>query len=93
MQPRGVITFCFPHRPTWIQIVYLFVAMEWMGDPAPSEEMHPAWFAPDALPFDQMWDDARYWLARLLAGETLQLVITFGVDNATVSRVTDLDGE
>ena len=84
MLPRGLITFRFPHRPSWTQSVHLFVATVWQGEPANSEEMHPAWFAPDDLPYDQMWDDARYWLPQLLAGESLHLLITFSADNATV---------
>lgn len=87
IQPRGVITFRFPHRPSWNQTVHLFVATKWIGEPTESEEMRPAWYAPAALPYDQMWDDARYWLAQLIAGETLHLLITFGEDNATVSTV------
>jgi 8-oxo-dGTP diphosphatase len=89
LQARGVITFRFPHRPSWNQTVHLFVATEWDGEPSESEEMRPAWYAPDALPFDQMWDDARYWLPQLIAGETLYLLITFGEDNATVSGVVE----
>lgn len=89
MQPRGVITFTFPHRPSWTQTVYLYVATEWRGEPAASEEMHPAWFALAAVPYGAMWDDARYWLARALAGERLDMVITFGADNATVVDVCE----
>jgi 8-oxo-dGTP diphosphatase len=88
LQPRGLITFYFPYRPAWTQSVYLFVATEWRGEPAESEEMRPAWFAADALPYDQMWDDARYWLAQLIGGETLHLLITMGEDNERVSAVT-----
>lgn len=91
LMPRGVITFEFPHRPAWTQTVHLFVATTWHGEPGESEEMRPAWFAPDALPFDQMWDDARYWLHRLIAGEMLYLHVTVGEDNATVSRVTEIE--
>ena len=87
MQPRGVITFEFPHRPAWTQTVHLFVATTWGGEPAESEEMRPAWFAPDALPFNQMWNDARYWLLPLINGATLHLRISMGADNATVISV------
>jgi 8-oxo-dGTP diphosphatase len=65
--------------------------MKWLGEPAESEEMRPAWFAPDALPYEHMWDDARYWLAQCIAGETLHLLITFGEDSATVSSVLKND--
>jgi 8-oxo-dGTP diphosphatase len=87
MQARGLIAFSFPQRPSWNQRVYIFVATTWQGDPAESEEMRPAWYAPDALPFAQMWDDARYWLPQVMAGEPVHLLITFGEDNATVSAV------
>jgi 8-oxo-dGTP diphosphatase len=83
----GSIFFEFPHRPAWNQIVHLFTATEWVGEPAESDEMIPAWFDVDALPFAQMWDDGRYWLPQLIAGETLYLTISYGEDNATVSSV------
>ncbi len=89
LQARGVIAFRFPHRPSWNQIVHLFVATEWSGEAGESEEMRPAWYALDALPFAEMWDDARYWLPQLIAGESLHLRITFGEDNATVNTVFD----
>jgi 8-oxo-dGTP diphosphatase len=89
LQARGIITFCFPLRPAWNQVVHLFVATEWHGEPCESAEMRPAWYAPNALPFDHMWDDARYWLPQLIAGETLHLLITFGEDNATVNEVVE----
>lgn len=89
MHNAGSIFFEFPHRPAWSQPVHLFTATEWSGEPAESEEMRPAWFAIDAMPFAQMWDDARYWLPQLIAGETLRLTISYGDDNATVSHVSD----
>jgi len=49
--------------------------------------MRPAWYAIDALPFAQMWDDNRYWLPLILAGQALQAEFTFAADNATVSDV------
>jgi 8-oxo-dGTP diphosphatase len=89
MQARGLIAFSFPHHPAWNQRVHIFVATAWQGDPAESEEMRPVWYAPDALPFAQMWDDARYWLPQVMAGEPVHLLITFGEDNATVSGVVE----
>jgi hypothetical protein len=34
-----------------------------------------------------MWDDARYWLPRVLAGQHVEATITFADDCATVARI------
>jgi len=87
IQGMGAITFRFPSQPNWNQVVHLFVATRWQGTPQESDEMRPAWYAIDALPFAQMWDDNRYWLPLILAGQALQAEFTFAADNATVSDV------
>src|ERR1700722_16573046 len=33
----------------------IFLLHRWMGEPQESEEMRPAWYPKDALPFDTMW--------------------------------------
>jgi len=45
------------------------------------------WFPESALPLDGMWDDARYWLPRVLAGQHVAAVITFAPDCATVAAL------
>lgn len=51
---------------------YVFLARDWQGEPVQTEEADPFWCAVDSLPLDQMWDDDRFWLPRLLAGERLR---------------------
>ena len=55
--------------PQWAGAV--FVAHRFSGTPIITAEADPHWFADDRLPFDQMWEDDRLWLPRLLAGERL----------------------
>jgi 8-oxo-dGTP diphosphatase len=57
------------------------------GEATESDEIAPRWFAADALPLSLMWDDARYWVPRVLAGEHVDVVITFADDCATVARI------
>ena len=45
------------------------MADAWEGEPRPSDEVVPAWYRRDAVPYDEMWDDARLWLPKVLAGE------------------------
>jgi 8-oxo-dGTP diphosphatase len=87
LQSMGAITFRFPNQPTWNQVVHVFIATGWMGEPIESDEMRPSWYPIDAVPFAQMWDDSRYWLPQILAGQPLQAQITFADDNATVCDV------
>ena len=35
-----------------------------------------------------MWDDARYWLPRVLAGERLRATFTYAADCETVAEAT-----
>ncbi len=79
------LNFRFPVRPSWNQVAEVFVATDFAGEPAESDELIPRWFAVGALPFDGMWDDARYWLPIVLAGQRVTADITFADDCATVA--------
>jgi 8-oxo-dGTP diphosphatase len=81
----GHVTFLFPFRPSWGMTVVVFTATEWSGEPAESEEIRPQWFPVGSLPLDRMWDDARHWLPRILAGERLRAAFSYADDNETVA--------
>jgi 8-oxo-dGTP diphosphatase len=81
------IEFRFPARPSWDQTAEVFVTSVYQGEPAESDEVAPQWFTEDALPLRLMWDDAQYWLPRVLAGEHVDVVITFAADCATVASM------
>ncbi|MEZ5557312.1 MAG: 8-oxo-dGTP diphosphatase [Pseudomonadales bacterium] len=51
---------------------FIFVARDFTGVVRASDEAIPVWCPVDALPFEQMWDDDRIWLPRVLAGERLE---------------------
>ena len=79
------IIFHYPggNVPVWDASMY--ICKEWEGKPAESEEMRPQWFALDKIPYDQMWEDDKYWLPRVLAGEVLEAEFTFGPNGTTVA--------
>jgi 8-oxo-dGTP diphosphatase len=84
LEPRGLLTYHFPHREAWSQESSVFVARTFTGDPAPSDELDPEWFALDDVPLDEMWDDAKRWLPGVLAGGRVRRTFVFGSDLSTV---------
>lgn len=57
--------------------VHVFRATAYEGTPAETEEMRPAWFAADSIPWDSMWLDDQHWLKLLLAGERFDAFFLF----------------
>ncbi len=80
------LTFLFPARPDWDHLVHVSLARGWTGEPFGSAEITAEWYDLDALPYDRMWDDDRYWLPRVLAGERLQATFIYADDCQTVRK-------
>jgi 8-oxo-dGTP diphosphatase len=79
------LTFIFPVRPEWDMTVAVFTSADWTGEPTETAEITPEWFPVTALPLDRMWDDARHWLPRVLAGERVRATFTYAADCDTVA--------
>ena len=84
LEARGLLSYHFPHHEAWSQESSVFVCRDWDGEPRPSDELDPEWFALTSIPFDEMWDDARRWLPAVLAGGRVRRTFVFGEDLATV---------
>jgi 8-oxo-dGTP diphosphatase len=80
----GSLTFVFPSRRDWSQIVHVFRISRWQGSPQETEEMLPEWFSTQAIPYSKMWQDNAIWLPRLLAGQPVTATFTFDADNEAV---------
>jgi 8-oxo-dGTP diphosphatase len=86
LEPAAHLTFLFPHRPEWSQVVHVYVTRAWTGSAKPSREIDPAWFPVTEIPFPEMWDDCQHWLPRVLGGEWTRGRFVFGPDNDTVAE-------
>ncbi len=80
----GCLTFRFPYEPTYDHRVHVFLASQWEGTAAESEEMRPEWFFVHDLPFGRMWQDDAYWLPLVLNGKIVNGTFEFGEDNESV---------
>jgi len=87
LQHMASIEFRFPTRPSWDQDTEVFMTWAYEGEPAESDEVVPRWFAEPAIPLGLMWNDAQYWLPLVLAGEHVDVRVTFAADCATVASL------
>ncbi len=87
LHERASIGFRFPTRPSWDQFATVFVTECWAGDPVETVEIAPDWYEVAAIPFDEMWADARHWLPEVLAGRTVTGRFTFRDDLATLATI------
>lgn len=86
VEPCGLLHFDFDGDPVRLE-VHVFRAHAFTGEPVETDEMRPQWHAFDAIPFDAMWPDDRYWLADVLAGRHVRGTFRFeGQD-----RITDYE--
>ncbi|MBU1348537.1 8-oxo-dGTP diphosphatase [Patescibacteria group bacterium] len=77
LEDRGVVRFIFECRPEWDNECRIFVTSDVIGEPIETEEMRPAWYPIDTLPFVEMWEDDAIWLDGVLAGGTVDATFWF----------------
>lgn len=85
LSARGRLRFTFASGDPELD-VRVFAVDAFDGEPVETEEMRPAWFAEDALPFDAMWPDDRHWVPLFLAGASFQGAFRFGDGDAILDR-------
>lgn len=86
LQKKAELTFTFPHKPEWNQIVHVFVTERWQGAPTESEEMKPEWFEIANIPFEKMWVDDPHWLPHVLDGKFVTASISFSPDEKILEK-------
>lgn len=87
---HGILDYSFPHRPAWSQRSHVFLCRRWRGEVTESAELAAEFVPLRSVPYERMWDDARWWLPGvLLRGEHARFRFEFGEDLATV-RAADV---
>jgi 8-oxo-dGTP diphosphatase len=76
----GEITFLFPDKEGWDQLVHVFITKDWVGKLEESEEMKPSWFDEKSVPYSQMWDDVQYYLPKIFSEEKFKATFIYDQD-------------
>lgn len=76
VENRGKMLFKFPNNEQPFE-VHIFVAKAHTGEPVESEEMRPAWFNINQVPYSMMWIDDPFWLPQVLNGQSADGYIRF----------------
>ena len=48
------------------------MATGYRGTPTETDEAIPIWTQLDDIPFEEMWQDDRFWLPQVLAGQSVK---------------------
>ncbi len=68
-------------------VVHGFFIYDWKGTPIETEEMKPAWFSQNAIPFEKMWADDIHWIPRALVGQKLYGEVWFQDDGKSIEKM------
>jgi 8-oxo-dGTP diphosphatase len=75
IEERGVLHFQFLDGYSLHCVV--FVALDHRGQPVETPEATPMWFPIDDIPFEEMWEDDRFWLREALSGRNFAAWFVF----------------
>jgi 8-oxo-dGTP pyrophosphatase MutT (NUDIX family) len=78
LRQMAELEFRYAPRPDWDQLVHVFFAESWEGEPTESEEMKPGWYAIPTIPFHSMWPDDSIWLPEVVSGNRIRGKFSFG---------------
>lgn len=86
LEKIGILDFYFPYvtDQSWNQQVHAFISRKWEGEPQESTEIKPEWISIHDIPYEKMWDDARYWLPYVLKNEQFHGEFFFDESNVKV---------
>ena len=72
---------------------HLFVADNFSGEPAESEEMKPQWFHIDEVPFAEMWPEDLHWFPFMRSGKKFRGKFLFDRPHKPGNPTTILEKE
>ncbi len=93
LQQVGELTFSFASDSELVLEVHVFLVHEIFGEPVETEEMKPAWFPYEDIPYRDMWPDDVYWLPLVLKGKKVRCSFHLDAPASTSHTATILSQE
>ncbi len=91
LKKMAELTFVFPAKPAWNQLVHVYFTQNWQGEPKESEEMVPKWFKITDIPYVNMWPDDIFWLPEVIKGRFVTGAFTLGEGDAILDKTLRID--
>jgi len=60
--------------------VHIYIAFTWHGVLVETEEAEPFWVRKSEIPYENMWEDDRWWLPAILTGDHVEAEMAFDGD-------------
>ena len=78
------------HYTSSKEVVRILYTEKWEGEPTETEEMIPAWYSIEKLPYENMWVDDIHWLPLVLNGKKINAAFNF---NKTGDKIISMKVE
>lgn len=88
----GLHEFEFEKERGNILEVHVFRGIRWEGELTETEEMKPAWFSIEAIPYQEMWPDDILWLPIFLQGKKFRTKFLFGEGDQMLEQNIEMIG-
>lgn len=77
---KWVLHFFYDGKPDWNQDANTFVYKWYTWEFFETEEMLPKWYKIEEIPYDNMWEDDKFWLPVLISWEEFEFTFKFSED-------------
>ena len=90
IEKYGLVDFKFKNKPELEIEAHIFKCKDFIGELIESDEMLPKWFSVNKIPYNEMWDDDKYWLPLFLAGKKFKGKFLFDDNDKVISQEINL---
>jgi len=70
------LEYCGEHRFQFVDgysiHVWVYRTRDFEGQPEETREARPLWVPMDQIPYDQMWEDDKFWIPMVIGGDRFQ---------------------